>query len=281
MQIKTYKDASTIEERYLPQLAKRQAECWWAKPFEEYKICMNENCKAIFSTEEVLWDVMNIRIPEIYNNNFSCKECWDDTEEIYEKEKFIRLMQEYFLWEVSALLIVDGNDYVEWFWIISKTSIRWVVELEFNTRPESYEIEQTIKRLGSILYQDENSGDRDVICFHQIYVSPLVRNAKLSYQALKDLFAINNDTYKDIPLIWEPRYDNRFYPILRSIGRENIIDDKYWYVIQYLKKYWDMLDFLDANNWYQDIISDMVKYKKEAQAILREHPEFTQRKYYK
>jgi len=68
MKIKIYKNASEVEEKYLPDLADRQAECWWAKPFEEYKICKNNNCKALFSIEEVLWNLMEIR--NILSNDF-------------------------------------------------------------------------------------------------------------------------------------------------------------------------------------------------------------------
>ena len=252
MQLQTYKNASNIEEKYLPELAERQAECWWAKPFEEYRICSNDDCKALFSIEEVLWNLIEIRSLQSSQKDFKCTECWDETEEIYERERFISLIQEYFLWEVSAILIIDDQDSVEWFWVISKTTIRWVMEMEFNTRPRSYEIEETIKKLWRILYDDENAENKDVICFHQIYLSPLIRNSKLSYEALKRLFEINKENYKDIPLVWETRYDNKFYSILRSMWVKNLTDDKYWYILQTLPKYSGILEFLDTHSWYQD-----------------------------
>jgi len=190
-------------------------------------------------------------------------------------------MKEYFLWEVSAILITDDQDSVEWFWVISKTTIRWVMELEFNTRPESYETDKTIKKLWKILYEDDNAEDKDVICFHQIYLSPLIRNSELSYTALKELFEINKEDYKDIPLVWETRYDNKFYSILRSMGVENLTDDRYWYVIQTLSKYSKILQFLDTYSWYQDFIWEMIKFKRESRSILTRNPELSGRKFYK
>ncbi len=281
MQLKSYKDASKIEERYLPQLATRQAECWWAKPFDEYRICQNTSCKAIFSTQEVLWDVLKIRAPESSCIDFRCTECWDETKEVYQQEEFIELMKEYFLWEVSWLLVLDESDQVEGFWVISKTNISSLMRLELNTRPGSYEINETIKKISQTLYEDENCEDEEIICFHQIYISPIVRNSDLSYQAFKNLFEINKDEYKDIPLIWESKYDNKFYPILRSMGVENITHDKYGYILQTLSKYSHILDFLETHNGYQDFLSGMIKYKKEARDILKKHPEFKKRKFYK
>ena len=281
MQLQTYKNASNIEEKYLSDLAQRQAECWWSKPFEEYKICKNDNCRALFSIEEVLWNLMEIRNPQSSEVDFRCTECWDETEEIYEKEKFISLMKEYFLWEISAILITDDQDSVEWFWVISKTTIRWVMELEFNTRPGSYEIEETIKKLWKILYDDENAENEDVICFHQIYLSPLIRNSQLSYAALKELFEINRQDYSNIPTIWEAKYDNKFYPISRSIWFQDFIHDEYGYIMQHISHYSDVLDFLDSHSWYQDFLWDMIKFKKEARSILKKYPGWSGRKFYK
>ena len=281
MQLKTYKNASNIEEKYLSDLAQRQAECWWAKPFEEYKICKNENCRALFSIEEVLWNVMEIRNPQSSEVDFRCTECWDETEEIYEKEKFIMLMKEYFLWKVSWLLVIDEKDSVEGFGFVTKTNIRELMEFEFNTRPSSYNIEESIKKLWEILYEDEHSENQEIICFNQIYLSPLVRSSKLSYEAFKTLFEINKDEYWDIPLVWDTRYDNKFYPIIRSIWAENLLHDKHWYSLQILSKYWYILDFLYQHNGYQDFLWEMIKFKKEARTILKKYPELTGRKFYK
>ena len=282
MEIKTYKNASKIEERYISDLALRQAECWWAKPFEEYRICNNRWCRAIFSTQEVLWDIMKIReIESSWSISFCCKECWDNTQEIYKKEEYIETMRAYLLWQVSALLLVDDNDVVEWFGVISKTTIRGVAELEFNTRPGSYEIEETIKKIWKVLYDDKNAEDKDVICFHQIYLSPLIRNADLSYQSLKALFEINREDYAETPTIWEAKYDNKFYPISRSIGFENIAHDAYWYVIQSIPNYSDVLNFLDLHEWYQGFLWEMIRFKRESRNILRKYPDITSRKFYK
>ena len=281
MQIKSYQDASDIEERYLHGLANSQAECWWAKPFDEYRICTNENCKTLFSIEEVLWDILNIRKSELRNSHFSCTQCNSETEEIYETQYFISEMKKYFLWEVSAVLIIDESDNIEGFWVLSKTTIKGVTEFEFNTRVWSYDQDQIIIDISKALYWVENAENEDIICFHQIYLSPLIRNSQLSYEALKSLFEINEERYKEIPLIWEPRYDNRFYPILRSIGWENLTHDKYWYVIQYLEKYGDMLEFLNTHDWYQSFLWNMIKYKRESKSILKEYPELWGKKSYR
>ncbi len=280
MQIKSYQDASKIENKYLPQLAERQAECWWAKPFDEYRICKNDSCKAIFSIEEVLWNILEIRNITSWKIDFSCSECTADTKEMYPKEKFIDMMKQYFLWEVSWVLVVDESDTVEWFWFTSKTTIRSLMEFEFNTRPSSYHIEDTIKKMWEALYGSEDVDQGEVICFHQIYLSPLIRESKLSYSVLKALLEIHRDDYRDIPIVWESKYDNKFYPILRSMGVQNLASDKYWYVIQTLARYSDMLDFLDIHSGYQDFLWDMIRYKKDSRRILKDSPELTKRKFY-
>ena len=280
MQIQSYKRAADIEEKYLPQLAKRQAECWWAKPFEEYLICVNKKCRAIFSSQEVLWDVMRVRHTPTQQINFCCTECWDTTQEIYNPHKFIKIMKEYFLWAVSSILVTDESDQVEWFGFVTKTTIRSLMEREFNTRPHSYDIEGAIKALWKKLYSSENSEHKNVICFNQIYLSPVVRSSKLSYEVFQKLFEINKDEYANIPLVWDTRYDNDFYPIIRSIWAEDILEDKYGYALQSLTRYWNVLDFLEKHNWFSDFIGSMIKYKKQAREILKNNPNFTQRKFY-
>jgi len=281
MQIELYRSGEIIKKEDIWILADRQAECWWAKPFNEYRICTNTDCKAVFPIEEVLWDILNIRDSGLRKTSFNCTECSSETEEIYEKEYIIQAIKEYFLWEVNLLLIKDKQSSIEWFWVTSKTTIRSLMEVEFNTRIGSYETEEIIKKLGHILYGDENAEDKDVICFHQIYLSPLIRSSELSYTALKTLFEMNRNEYKDIPTVWETRYDCKFYPISRSIWFENLEHDKHWYVIQHIPAYSDVLDFLDSHSGYQSFLWDMIKYKKESKKILKENPELVGRRFYK
>jgi hypothetical protein len=53
MKIEVYKNTSTILEKLLPSLIDAQIECWGSKPFDEYKICENEECRALFSIEDI------------------------------------------------------------------------------------------------------------------------------------------------------------------------------------------------------------------------------------
>jgi len=280
MQIKKYKDASKIPEKYLKSLISSEIECWGAEPFDEYKICVSESCKRIHSIEEVHGDIENFRKNKESWDDFLCRECNSKTENIYDKNNFWEVIKEYIKWQVSAVLLLSEEDRVEWFWIISKTNLESLMDNEFNTRPNSYPKEETIKKLSKTIFWREDATLEDVICFHQIYVSPEFRDANISLKLLRELFFINPE-YKKIPVVGETRYDINFYTILRVMWSENICNDKYWYVLQYISRYKKMYEFLSENIWFKKVISIMKKFRIDSKNILKENPSFLDAKFYK
>lgn len=268
MRLESYKEAKNIPEKYLSSYIDAEIECWWCKPFDEYRICNNWSCWAMFSIENVYWSVWNYKQlseSEKLNTIFCCTECWTDTKLFYEKSHFTEVLLNYFKDNVSLVLLLD-NELVEWFWLISQKSIYWVVNSEFSTRPWSYDNNFIQKRIISELSTTDLSVNllSDIVCLNHVFVSSEYRNWNISFELLKQLILLWEE-YNDLPVVWEARYDNKFYPISRTIWFKNLEDDKHWYIIQLINKYKYLLDFVSSNSWFFDkkILSSLIKFKKE------------------
>jgi hypothetical protein len=97
MKVETYKRGIDIPEKYLPSLVDSEIECWGARPFDEYKICKNPQCKAIFAIEDIYETIENYRkrINEEKSENFKCTCCSYETKNFYEKNDFLEIVKEY------------------------------------------------------------------------------------------------------------------------------------------------------------------------------------------
>ena len=275
MEIIEYSEAKDIPERFIPSLVRSEIECWWSEPFSEYKMC--EQCHAIFSIEEIHGSLKNFREWNNSWDSFSCLECSWETKYIYKTDAFLDLVKNYIKWDVSAILLMTPEQNVEWFGILSKTTVEGIVNNEFATRPWSYDKEE----LSMILLKELRKFDKELICLHQIYISPDFREGDLSFNLLRDLFFLKKE-YMNIPVIWEARYDNRFYPISRALWFRNVMDDDHWYVIQLINKYWSILELLEWISWFWDknIASNLFKFKRESVRILKQKTHLFKRKFY-
>lgn len=229
MEILEYKNAIDIPDSLIPSLARSEVECWWAEPFSEYKIC--DDCKWLYSIEEVHGSVENFRNNSTCWDDYECVECWWETNYMYKTEEFIDMIREYIKWDVSAVLLVTPEEEVEGFWVLTKTNYLDVIMWEFNTRPWSYEK----KLLKNLLIKEFEGNDSDeILCLHQIYIYEFLRWRK-------NLFGILNSMFKSIdlstmsPILLETRYDSKLYSIMQSLWAKDLINDKYWYVIQVIK----------------------------------------------
>lgn len=276
MNILEFKEAKNIPEKLLPSLVKSEVECWWSEPFSEYKIC--NDCKAIFSIEEVHGSVENFRKSENNWDDFECLECHWTTKYIYKTEEFLNLIKEYIKWDVSAVLLVSPDENVEWFCVLVKTNILWIVENEFNTRPNSYDKQ----KLTEILLEKTTSWIWDkVLCLHHLYVCEKFRGVNFFSSMMKKLFIIN-EIFKSSPIILETRYDSHFYSMSRFCWAINLIDDTYWYVTQIIKNYSNFLDFFSKKSWLTNNFkkNDLLLFKKESIKILENNKHFLERKFY-
>jgi len=280
MEIKTYEDASEIPEEYLSGLVDAQIECWWQRPFDEHMICKNPKCWAMHSIEEVYWSLEGYRDRVNDVLTFECTECNSWVEQFYKKDEYLEVMREYFKWEVSVLLLFE-NDEVEGFWIISKTNITKLIETEFNTRPWSYDKEELKSKLSEIAFWQNNLNEKELVCLHHVFVSSLVRKWNMFFELLSELLNINK-SYSSLPIIWETLYASRFYPITRTMWFQDYILDSYWYVIQTMWEYSELLDFFKDHTSFSDknLLRTLLKYKRDSLKQIWLNSKCIDRKFY-
>ena len=135
---------------------------------------------------------------------------------------------------------------VEWFGILSKNTALWLIENEFATRPWSYNKQELLRALLDVFSWDNRLLNKKLICLHQIYISPEFRKTYKVFDMLRDMFLLREQD-SHLPVVMETRYDSRFFPITKKIWFNDILSDKYWYVIQYMSKYIDLSNFLLSN----------------------------------
>lgn len=284
MRLESYKEAKNVPEKYLSSLVDAEIECWWSKPFSEYRICQNDKCWATYSIEDVYWSVEEYQDKFRKSNlidKFDCLECKTETWYVYEKEKFLELMKEYIKMQVSAVLALSEKHEIKWFWVLSKTNIESLLNIEINTRPWSYNMNEILDFFSKKFFSENNISDKELLCLLHIYISPSNRGKNICFELLKKLFLLKKDN-KDIPIVMETRYDSKLYPISRLMWFEDMLNDKYWYVLQYLSKFSLLIDFFNNNN---NFFTDELKikknfFKKYANDILLNNPTFWIRKFY-
>ena len=280
MKTLSFPDARKMPKKYINSLVLPQIKCWWSEPHSEYKICNWKGCWKIFSIEKIHGKNEVSDIHDSQADNYCCNECGNNTSFIYEPEEFSKLICDYISSKVSIVLLTSEEDDIVWFWVKTKTTVTNVCEHEFATRPWSYDNEKLAYTLSSNIFDDPNATDEELVLFHHIYVAPEVRNVRNSFKLLSDLFK-QNPEYSNLPVIWETRYDGNFYPISRSIWFQNIIDDKYWYVVQSIDSHNKVSSFLERHEeGYRGFLKQMRKYKDEALKTIEKYPHFSGAKYY-
>lgn len=284
MRLESYPEAKKMPEKYLPSLVDAEIECWWSEPFSEYRICKNDWCKAIFSIEDVYWSVEEFQKRRelwVLDDTFCCEECWDETEYVYEKGEFISLTQEYVKKDVGCVIWTSDNNKVNWFWIISTTTVDSLLNLELNTRIWSYDKKELLKNISESIFWINDAWDEELLCLLHVYISPNWREKNLCFELLKSMFLLKENEVKK-PIIMETRYDSRLYPISRLLWFKDLMSDKYGYVVQYLEQFSSIINFFKSNNTFfkPDLIWRKQLYKWVAMSILAQNPIFINRKFY-
>jgi len=276
-----YPIADDIPEKYMRQLFEKEVEVWGVEPFWEYKLCDNLECRRVFSIEDVHGEISKMH-EKIYSwDDFCCRECSSETSYMYKSEEFYDIMKQYVKWNVSAVLLIWDEDTLQGFWVLSQGTIESVAHWEFQTRWWSYNPNDVIQKLSENIFSCNDAKDEDIVCFHQIHVSGRVRDAAISYKLMQELFFLTGEIYNNLPVVWETRYDSRFYPVSRSMWFDDIFDDPHGYVIQSIWKYAEVLQFLSHNTWFSDFNKEMLGFKRNAKKILEKHPDYSGIKYYK
>jgi len=247
MEIKSYKKVSDVPEKYLSSFVEAEIKCWGARPFDEYMVCKNSKCKALYSIEDVHWTKGDIND----SFDFKCIECDNDVEACYDREDFLRETIEYFKREASVVLIIE-NEKVEWLTLLSKTSVEWLIDYEFATRPNSYPKDILLQKISEKIFWMQDASKEELIHWNHMYLNTNLRKNNLSFNLSKAIFSLNPE-YKDYPLIGETRFETKIYPIFRRIGFEEIMWDKHWYISMFLPKIQIILDYLNQNNSFTRI----------------------------
>jgi len=274
MELKSFPNASDIPEKYLPSLVKSEIECWGSRPFDEFMKCTDKSCWKMYAIEDVYWSVENYRNRK-EDKEFNC-DCWCQAELYYKPEEFIEVVREYIKWEVSAVLLLV-NEEVEGFWVISKTTLLEAINIEFATRPLSYDKQEILKELSEKIFWIENASEKEIIILHQIFVSEFIRWWWIGKKLLENLIKTNSN--KNLPFLLETRYDSKFYPISRFMWFENLVNDNHWYIIQYNKEK-TFINSKNLNKFLNQISNNFELYKKEALEILKFNPIFSYKKKY-
>lgn len=271
MEIQTYNDASQIPEEQLSSLVDAEIECWWSRPFDEYRICNNEECRAIFSIEDVFWSLENFFKKKEEKSVFWCEECGDWTSFVYEKEKFLMKVREYIKEDVVTILLLEKEETVRWFWVVSIKPVKSIIDLEFNTRPWSYNKYLLLKMIWKYFSSQKNCADKKIICFHHIFVWIDLRGQwywnKISEKQI-DILKKNEWT----PIILETIKNSQGYYFAINMGFKALMEDKYWYVIMFLE---------EDNASYEEVISNIIKNKASNKWNNQTTNKINNRKFYK
>lgn len=253
MELRSYERTKKMPEKYLSSLIDAQIECWWSKPFDEYMICTDNDCRALHSIEEIHGSIANFRQKLEKNINCNCAECWSELETYYKKNKFFEEAKKYFKWEVHTVLLLE-DEKVEGFAITSRTNIDSLVEVELNTRVWSYDKEYISKKLNKI------SKTEYINCLHHIFVSKVNRNKWYSNLLHNEMF--NFLWEKSNCTVLETRYDSTWYLFAKAMWFIEISKDKHWYILM----------FLENRNFFKQDYKNIIK-KIQNYFLLNNHEE--------
>jgi hypothetical protein len=190
-------------------------------------------------------------------------------------------VKEYVKWEVSRVLLIDDNEKVEGFGVLSKDTLENIIYKIFDSRPWSWDREKAILEISKKIFWNTDSRNKEFICSHQIYISPFAREWNIAVDLLRELFSLN-ESFRWLPIIWETRYDSKFYPVTKLMWYQDILDDKYWTVIQASNSYNFVLDLFNSINSFSDkkVFKQILNFKKESVNILKAKSSFLFQKFY-
>ena len=275
MKLESFREAKNMPEKYLPSLVDAEIECWWSRPFSEFRICKSDICKATYSIEDVYWSIKEYqKMREQWKNieQFDCQECNSETWYVYEKGKFTEVIRDYIKWTVSSILLLWNNDIVRGFWIVTKKSIKDLLELELNTRPWSYNKEDLLTNLSLSIYWKNNAWDESVIYFNHLFIWEELRQEKYWWLLMQKLIKFVK-YYNDIPTIIETKIHSNVYYFMKRMWLKDSFVDKYWYVVMYL---------CNDNCSYRDILKNLMNTKNDKDNLrkLVEHSSHDDRLFY-
>jgi len=238
MRLLTYEQARDMPGNYLSSFVGAEIECWWSHPFDEFKKCDNPRCWALYSIEDVYWTVDEYR-NRVKNvtliDNFKCDECWDNTSDMYWKQHFLEVFVDYFNNQVSAILLLNDEDIVRWFWIVSYRKISDLISLELSTRLWSYNKDELLYLLSKNIYWVSNAWNDNVIFFNHLYLWQELRNTKYWWLVMQRLFKFVK-FYDNKPSLIETMKNSEVYNFMLNSWYKELISDNYWYAIMYVDK---------------------------------------------
>lgn len=264
MEIQVFKEASKIPEKFLPSLVDAEIECWWSEPFKEFIKCSNPKCWRLYSIQDVYWDLKTYR--ERKKEKIHTCNCWSQCEEVYPKKDFLWIFKDYFKWKVSVVLLLNDNEEVRGFWIVSANKLWNIIDLELATRPNSYDRWELLRELSKTIFGIDDASWEEVTIWHHIFVGEEFRWTWYWKFILDEILKLSKDYWLNI--VVECKFDANSYPITRSLWAKNIINDKYGYVVQFLEYQnlmWEIWEKISSLFWF---------YKKEAMKILKQNPHF-------
>jgi GNAT superfamily N-acetyltransferase len=265
MEIQVFKEASKIPEKFLPSLVDAEIECWWSEPFKEFLKCSDPKCWKLHSIQDIYWSLKVYR--ERKQDKTHICECSYECEEVYPKEDFLETAREYVKWKVSAVLLINNELLVRGFWIISANTLWNLLDFELATRPNSYNKKELLRELSRVIFNKDEASNEDITILHQIFVWEELRWTWYGRLILEELIKLSKENW--LHLITETRFDSNFYPITRSLWSENVTNDKYWYIIQFLEHQKLLTEIWERiSKWFSF-------YKDEATKILQQNPSFS------
>lgn len=264
MELQVFKRALDMPDDYIPSLADAEIECWWSDPFREFLKCCNPKCWKLHSIQDAYWSIKDFR--ERKNDKTHFCDCWGICQEIYPKEEFIDTIIDYIEGKVSVVLVTNESQEVRGFWVLNTKPLWDVLDFELATRPQSYDRESLLRSLSLEWFSMEDASQEEVTILHQIFAWEELRGTWYWKKILEELLELAREEKNN--LILETRFNSNLYPITRSLWAQNLINDKYWYVVQILKR-----QLLVASLWKR--IKEWFQwFKLEAMQILSQNPSF-------
>ncbi len=241
MELKSYKCAREVPDKYLWSFVDSQIECWWSSPFNQFKICTNLHCLRSYSIDEVCGNIYSYRSWYIWKE-FICPNCNSDTSYIYEKWIHLKIIRNYINSYISITLVILNNNKVEWFWVISKISLHEIIQKDLWIMKWGYDPDYLLQLLSEESGKLHSSMSTNFVYFHHIYISPFLKKWNMSFDVLKKLFLLNEE-YKGLPVILEMKDQTDIYELFLKIWFKNLLDDKQGNNILYLEDYSTVIQY--------------------------------------
>lgn len=229
MKIEKYYNTSYIPQKYISSLIDAEIECWGSEPFWEFLKCRNPKCWQNYSIEDVYWNIQTY----IENKNkkifFICQKCNWLTQNIYKKEEFTKLAIQYIKQKVNLILLINNNN-IRWFWVITRTNLINLINIEFNTRKQSYNKRKLLSTISEDIFDVKNASKNDLLCFHQLFIWEELRGKWLWNKLTKEILGLKKET-NNLPIFLETKKESIFFHTAKKLWFNELTKDKYWYII--------------------------------------------------